>query len=186
MFRLQQFITILWLNWSLSNCAHVKAKTCVCVLASKDTFWFWVSLSREVEGSGVGRHSIWNFDGIMTLLLVGRITDLHPGHLGCAANSHFLRGGNLTLPARFTNRSISVSLKRNQIIDICPAVEVMTSTITLQKEGKRLLVFPDGLHLLSVVAHVALQPNALWSALQHQLRGRCTCKSVTCTFDYAR
>lgn len=62
----------------------------------------------------------------------------------------------------------------------------MTSTVTLQKEVKSLLVFPDGLHLLSVVAHVALQPNALWSALQHQLRGRCTCKRVTHTFDYTR
>lgn len=82
----------------------------------------------------------------------------------------------------------SVSLKRNQlpVIDICPAVEVTTSAIPLQKEVKSLLVFPDGLHLLSVVAHVALQPNALWSALQHQLSGRCTCKSVTHIFDYAR
>lgn len=34
----------------------------------------------------------------MTFLLVGRIADLHPGHLGCAADSHLLRGGDLTLP----------------------------------------------------------------------------------------
>lgn len=36
------------------------------------------------------------------------------------------------------------------------------------------LVFPDGLHLFCVVVHVALKPDALWSTLQHQLRGRRT------------
>lgn len=46
---------------------------------------------------------------------------------------------------------------------------------------KGLLVSPDGLHLLSVVVHVALQPDALWGTLQHQLRGRRTCKR---TIDY--
>lgn len=46
---------------------------------------------------------------------------------------------------------------------------------------RSLLVFPDGLHLLGVVAHVALQSDALWGALQHQLRGRCACKHTTHT-----
>lgn len=44
---------------------------------------------------------------------------------------------------------------------------------------KSLLVFPDGLHLLGVVAHVALQPDALWGTLQHQLGGRRACKHAT-------
>lgn len=39
---------------------------------------------------------------------------------------------------------------------------------------KVVLVFPDGLHLLCVVVHVALKPDALWSTLQHQVRGRRT------------
>lgn len=38
----------------------------------------------------------------MTLLLVGRIADLHPGHLRCAADPHLLGGGDLALPAGFT------------------------------------------------------------------------------------
>lgn len=46
---------------------------------------------------------------------------------------------------------------------------------------KSLLVFPDGLHLLGVVAHVALQPDALWGTLQHQLRGRRPCEHATPT-----
>lgn len=46
---------------------------------------------------------------------------------------------------------------------------------------KSLLVLPDGLHLLGVVAHVALQPDALGGALQHQLRGRGACKHATRT-----
>ena len=33
-------------------------------------------------------------------------------------------------------------------------------------------VLPHGLHLLRVVGHVALQSDALWCALEHQLRGR--------------
>lgn len=44
---------------------------------------------------------------------------------------------------------------------------------------KSLLVFPDGLHFLGVVVHVALQPDALWGTLQHQLRGRSACKHAT-------
>lgn len=46
---------------------------------------------------------------------------------------------------------------------------------------KSLLVFPDGLHLLGVVVHVALQPDALWVTLQHQLGGRRACKHATRT-----
>lgn len=40
-------------------------------------------------------------------------------------------------------------------------------------------MFPDSLHLLCVVVHVALQPDALWSTLQHQVRGRCTWRQQT-------
>lgn len=40
-------------------------------------------------------------------------------------------------------------------------------------------MFPHGLHLLGVVVHVALQPDALWGALQHQLGGRRACKHAT-------
>lgn len=46
---------------------------------------------------------------------------------------------------------------------------------------KVVLVFPDGLHLLCVVAHVALKPDALWSTLQHQVRGRRTWRQQTHT-----
>lgn len=59
-------------------------------------------MSGEVEGSGVGLHTVWDLDGVVTLLLVGRIADLHPGHLCRAADPHLLRGGDLTLPAGFT------------------------------------------------------------------------------------
>lgn len=39
---------------------------------------------------------------------------------------------------------------------------------------QNVLVLPHGLHLLCVVAHVALQSDALWCTLQHQVRGRGT------------
>lgn len=39
----------------------------------------------------------------MTLLLVGRVADLHPGHLRCAADPHLLGGSDLTLPAGFSH-----------------------------------------------------------------------------------
>lgn len=34
---------------------------------------------------------------------------------------------------------------------------------------------PAGLHFFCVVFHIALQPDALWCALQHQFRGRRAC-----------
>lgn len=61
-----------------------------------------LTLSREVKGPGVGGDSVGNLDGVMTLLLVGRVADLHPGHLRRAADSHLLGGGDLRLPAGWT------------------------------------------------------------------------------------
>lgn len=43
-------------------------------------------------------HAVRDLDGVVTLLLVGWIADLHPGHLRCTADPHLLRGGDLTLP----------------------------------------------------------------------------------------
>lgn len=110
----------------------------------------------------------------MTLLLVGGVADLHPGHLCRAANPHLLRGGDLALPAGFRGAAAQTTrLKVHR-----------GHERGKRKDGagrKTLLVFPDGLHLLGVVAHVALQPDALWGALQHQLRGRRAYKHATHT-----
>lgn len=45
--------------------------------------------------------AVADLDGVVTLLLVGRIADLHPGHLRRAADPHLLGGGDLRLPAGF-------------------------------------------------------------------------------------
>lgn len=49
------------------------------------------TLSRQIKGSDVSLDAVRDFDGVVTLLLVGWITDLHPGHLCCAADPHLLR-----------------------------------------------------------------------------------------------
>lgn len=57
------------------------------------------TLSRQVKGPDVSLDPVRDLDGVVAFLLVGRIADLHPGHLRCATDPHLLRGGDLTLPA---------------------------------------------------------------------------------------
>lgn len=66
------------------------------------------TLSREVEGPGVGLHPVGDLDGVMTLLFVRGVADLHPGHLRRAADPHLLRGGDLALPAEMCTDKILV------------------------------------------------------------------------------
>lgn len=69
-----------------------------------------LALSREVKVSSVCFFPIVNLNGIRTLFLIRGLTDLHPGHLGCAPDSHLLWGGDLTLSKRQNHKGKSVIL----------------------------------------------------------------------------
>ena len=50
-----------------------------------------LALSGKVKSAIVGHCGILDLNGVVALLLVSWLTDLHPGHFSRASNSHLLR-----------------------------------------------------------------------------------------------
>lgn len=53
----------------------------------------------------MGSFAIVNLNGVLALLPISRLTDLHPGHFGRASDPHPLRRGDFTFPKNAKNKT---------------------------------------------------------------------------------